>query len=366
MTTNAKDTQSDNLYQRTFFSFESILNPANRQFLEDQGKENVTSDHLTKKLVLGARTYHFDVDGDPFVPEKSPIPSPKYSKAENVNAILEKAARRLSGGGELSPVSLKRAGLSPLASPDCTTAERGSVVSQRKCPPATRQALSINYHGGDLGADLGARTEEESLSLSGETSPSNVSSSLASTVIKITSAEGIEHSCCSSTSNHNGNSDYWRPQFTESAKETPFATTEFANQSKESQTEGTYFNELNYDLLTVAVTSSQMALEIYKNHLLKLALERREQIGLINCHPDDEPCIREANSLYNKIQKELSSIENFLGRRMSDVSIKLALQKLVVLNELLRKASNDLLRLRLRRPFNCSNHTSAETFESCN
>ena len=52
---------------------ESILNPANRKFLESQGKEQ-QNQLSSKRLIIGTKSYKLDVDGDPLAFPKTPSP----------------------------------------------------------------------------------------------------------------------------------------------------------------------------------------------------------------------------------------------------------------------------------------------------
>ncbi|XP_054166735.1 protein ITPRID2-like [Oppia nitens] len=56
---------------------ESILNPANRKFLESQGKEDEPNKLTTKRLIIGTKSYKLDIDGDPLAFPKTPSPSPQ-------------------------------------------------------------------------------------------------------------------------------------------------------------------------------------------------------------------------------------------------------------------------------------------------
>ena len=53
---------------------ESILNPANRRFLESQGREQQNQLSSSKRLIIGTKSYKLDIDGDPLAFPKTPSP----------------------------------------------------------------------------------------------------------------------------------------------------------------------------------------------------------------------------------------------------------------------------------------------------
>lgn len=53
---------------------ESILNPANRKFLESQGKQEDHTRLGSKRLIIGTKSYKLDIDGDPLAFPKTPSP----------------------------------------------------------------------------------------------------------------------------------------------------------------------------------------------------------------------------------------------------------------------------------------------------
>ena len=53
---------------------ESILNPANRKFLESQGKQEDQTQLGSKRLIIGTKSYKLDIDGDPLAFPKTPSP----------------------------------------------------------------------------------------------------------------------------------------------------------------------------------------------------------------------------------------------------------------------------------------------------
>ena len=56
---------------------DSILNAANRRFLESQGKEDQPNQLSSKRLIIGTKSYKLDTDGDPLAFPKTPSPSPQ-------------------------------------------------------------------------------------------------------------------------------------------------------------------------------------------------------------------------------------------------------------------------------------------------
>src|SRR2546423_1057614 len=49
-----------------YMSCESILNPENRKFLEEQGKQDDQNNTLSlKRLIIGSKSYKFEHDSDP-------------------------------------------------------------------------------------------------------------------------------------------------------------------------------------------------------------------------------------------------------------------------------------------------------------
>lgn len=287
---------------------ESILNPANREFLENQGKNrDIHSNKKTKKLVLGTRTYHFDVDGDTYyVPQKSPIPSPKHASESSVNTLLEDAVKSLNGDKDLLCASSRE--------------RRKGVCRQR------------NFSGSSCCDTLH------------EKSPSSSSThTLTPTVITITNSDGVET-----------NEDEIHKTLTcdneRRRRSTRDEVAECVNQS--CQTEETQFTDLaslNTHLTHVAIRSLQLALEIYKNHSLKLVRETwckcdgksKTELGQ-ELHVVDE--------LRNRIECELEQLETRLDNHLDadDSSRDELLHQVLSLTQLLKKASNNLIKLRLR------------------
>jgi hypothetical protein len=258
---------------------DSILNPANRKFLESQGKQEEVNHLGSKRLIIGTKSYKLDLDGDPLAVPKTP--SPTATTPVQTDNEMDKELLSNNNNESDSSLNFKRRFL-----------KRQSCVSDT--------ALDK-----DMGHENSSMTD-----LSSELSSSTTT--LVGTVINATNESAANYTTNVWTHDSDLSSD----------KRNAFSQTD--NQSAQS-----YTNETVEAAFAVAIQSLRLSLEFYRHQSLKLAelSAQKYKQSSNDFTEEDLNSLSKINQLRDSIHQELLDMDSLLNEHLNDLKTTNVLEK---------------------------------------
>ncbi len=251
---------------------DSILNPANRKFLESQGKQEEVNHLGSKRLIIGTKSYKLDLDGDPLAIPKTPSPTATTPVQIGINNELIIT----SNNNNESDSSLKK-----------------RFLKRQSCVSDTALYTDLGYENPSI---------------------TDMSSELSSST---TTLVGTVIGQANDTTNvwiHNSDLS--------SDKCNAFSQTD--NQSAQS-----YINETVEAAFVVAIQSLRLSLEFYGHQSLKLAQlsAQKYKQSSNDFTEEDLNSLSKINQLRDSIHQELVDMDSLLNKHLNDLKTTNVLEK---------------------------------------
>ncbi len=252
---------------------ESILNPANRKFLESQGKQEEENQLGPKRLIIGTKSYKLDFDGDPLAVLKTP--SPTATTPVHIDNGID---NELNNNNES----------------DSSLYYKRKFLKRQSCVSDTALDTDIVHKNSSI-TDMS----------------SELSSSTATLVGTVVSAK-----------NENTANDWSHNSDLSFDKCNAFSQTD--NQSAQS-----YTSETVEAAFVVAIQSLRLSLEFYRHQSLELAQlsAQKYKQSSNDFTQEDLNSLLKINQLRDSIHQELVDMDSLLNKQLVDLKTTNVLEK---------------------------------------